>query len=455
MQFNLKSATLLGSLLLGGNVLAAVSPEEAARLGKDLTPMGAETAANADGTIPAWTGEMITPPASFKPGDGKRPLPWPDEEPVLVITKGNMGEHADKLTDGTRALLEQYGDAGFRVDVYPTHRSLGQAPQWVYDATAYNAANATLEADGLKLADARAGVPFPIPESGLEVMWNHLLRWQGTHYEGQYDNYYMDKGGNPVLSSTAIITNERPFYNPDKEYGVKDALGMVRLDFSAPARRAGEKQLIIDPTDYTRGGRKAWQYLKGQRRVRQAPTLAFDTPNPGNSGMATFDDGFLFNGSPERYDWKLIGKRELYIPYNSSELVFYTKPEVALGPKFVNPDAVRWELHRVWVVEANLKEGERHIYQRRVFYVDEDSWAAVASDAYDVSGDLWRVGFAYTTPLYDVPALALISQGHYDLLTGTYYLGGLVEPYYGLKTDVEQKPARYFTAQGLSKSGIR
>ena len=140
---------------------------------------------------------------------------------------------------------------------------------------------------------------------------------------------------------------------------------------------------------------------------------------------------------------------------NSYKLNYYSAPKDIIKPRHVNPDVVRWELHRVWVVEANLKEGERHIYQRRVFYIDEDSWAAVASEAYDVSGDLWRVGFAYTTPLYDVPALALVSQGHYDLLTGTYYIGGLVEPYYGLKTDVEQKPARYFTAQGLSKSGIR
>jgi hypothetical protein len=455
MQLKMRSIALLGGLLFAGSAAAAVSPEEAARLGQDLTPVGAEKAGNADGTIPEWSGELITPPPSFKPGDGKRPLPWPDEQPVVSITSANMGEHADKLTDGTKALLQQYGDAGYRVDVYPTHRSAGQAPQWFFDNTAYNATSATLEADGLKLANYRAGVPFPIPQSGVEVMWNHLVRWQGTHYEAQYDSYYMDKAGNPVLASTAVIANERPYYNPDKEYAVEDALAMVRIDFSAPARRAGEKQLIIDPTDFTRGGRKAWQYLKGQRRVRQAPTIAFDSPNPGNAGMATYDDGFLYNGSPERFDWKLLGKREVYIPFNANEVVFYASPEELLQPKFLNPDVVRWELHRVWVVEANLKEGERHIYQRRVYYIEEDSWTAVASEAYDVSGELWRVGYSYVAPLYDVPSVALISQGHYDLLTGTYYIAGVGSRYDGIKTEVEQKPARYFTAQGLSRSGIR
>lgn len=455
MQLKMKSIALLSGLLFTGSAAAAVSPEEAARLGQDLTPGGAEKAGNADGAIPEWSGELITPPPSFKPGDGKRPLPWPDEKPLVSITKANMGEHADKLTDGTQALLQQYGDAGYRVDVYPTHRSAGHAPQWFYDNTAYNATSATLEADGLKLANYRAGVPFPIPQSGVEVMWNHLVRWQGTHYEAQYDSYYIDKAGNPVLASTAIIANERNYYNPDKEYAVEGALAMVRVDFSAPARRAGEKQLVIDPTDFTKGGRKAWQYLKGQRRVRQAPTIAFDGPNPGNGGMSTYDDGFLFNGSPERFDWKLIGKREMYVPFNANELVFYASPEELVQPKFLNPDVVRWELHRVWVVEATLKEGERHIYQRRVYYVEEDSWTAVASEAYDVSGELWRVGYSYVSPLYDVPSVALISQGHYDLLTGTYYIAGVGSRYDGLKTQVEQKPARYFTAQGLSRSGIR
>jgi len=296
MQLRRKSITLLCGLLLSGGTLAGVSPEEAAKLGVELTPMGGEMAGNADGTIPAWSGDLITPPASFKPGDNVRPNPWPDEKPYLVITKANMAEHADKLTDGSKALLEKYGDDGYVMNIYPSHRSMAVAPQWLYDNTAKNAVNATLEQDGLQLVNASAGIPFPIPQNGVEVMWNHLLKWQGTHRESQYDTYYLDKGGKPILSSSAIVVGEVPYYNPDKTYGVENAAAMIRIDFSAPARRAGEKQLIIDPTDFSAGGRKAWQYLKGQRRVRQAPTIAFDTPNSGNAGIGTYDDGFLFNG---------------------------------------------------------------------------------------------------------------------------------------------------------------
>jgi hypothetical protein len=455
MQLKQKSIALLCGMLLTGSSMAAVSPEEAAKLGNELTPRGAEAAANADGTIPAWSNEPFTPPASFKAGDSRRPDPWPDEKPYLVITKANMGEHADKLNDGAKALLQKYGDDGFVMNIYPTHRSMA-APQWVYDNVAYNATHTKLAAEGLKIEDFQSGTPFPIPQSGVELVWNHITRWIATHYESQYDTYYIDKAGKPVLAATAMINSEPAFYNPDKEYAVKNAASMVRIDYSAPARRAGEKLLVIDPTDFTSGGgRKSWQYLKGQRRVRQAPTVAFDTPNPGAAGIATFDDAFLFNGSPERYDWKLVGKREMYIPYNSNELVFYTKSKDALSPKFVKPEVTRWELHRVWVVEATLKDGERHIYERRVFYFDEDSWMAAASEAYDVSGALWRVGFSYPASLYDVPAATIGAYGHYDLLSGIYYVAGLTGQYYGIKTSVEQKSSKFYTSQGLSKSGIR
>lgn len=455
MKHQLITVGLLSGLLISMSGLAAVSPEEAAKLGKELTPRGAEAAANSDGTIPAWSDEPLAIPAEFTTGDSRRVNPWPDEKPYLVVTKANMAEHSEKLSDGTRAMLERHGDAGFQLNIYPTHRSM-TAPDWVNENTAYNAANTTLEEDGLRVANYKPGTPFPVPQTGVELLWNHIFRWQAPHFEQQYDTVYVDKNGRQVLASTAIINSEPALYNPEKKYAVENATSMVRLDYSAPARRAGEKLLIIDPSDFSSGGgRKSWQYLKGQRRVRQAPTVAFDTPNPGTAGIATFDDAFMINGSPERFDWKLVGKREMYIPYNNYDMVFYSQTEDILGEKFVNPELVRWELHRVWIVEATLKDGERHIYQKRKFYFDEDSWMAASSEAYDVSGELWRVGFSYPVALYDIPAANIGAYGHYDLLSGIYYLAGLTGEYYGIKTNGKQKPAKYFTSQGLSKSGIR
>ena len=448
--------TVCFGLIGMGPASAAVPEQDAAKLGGELTPFGAEKAASADGIIPEWSGGLTTIPPSYQMGSGKRPNPWPDEKPYLTISKANMAEYADKLTPGAQALLEKYGDQGYVIKVWPTHRSFS-GPDWYYDNTRYNATHAKLTGDGLKLEGAKAGTPFPIPQNGVEVLWNHLLRWEGTHLEAEYETAYMDKHGKRVLATAASVAIEYPFYNPDKDYGTGfNDFYMIRVDYDAPARRAGEKILVIDPTDFTKGaGRRAWQYLKGQRRVRRAPSVDFDTPNPGTAGIATYDDTFLFLGSPERYDWKLIGKKEMYVSYNSYDLVFNASTRETLGPKFVNPEYNRWELHRVWVIEATLKKGSRHIYHRRVMYIDEDSWATLATDLYDGRDQLWRVGFAFETPLYEQQSGLALMFGHYDLQSGIYYINGSTSDYNGVLTDKPQKPANFWTGKGLSASGIR
>ena len=87
--------------------VAKVTPEEAAKLGAELTPLGAVKAGNADGTIPAWDGGITSPPAGYSPGD-HHPDPYAGDEVLFTITGANMGEYADKLTPGHKALLETY-----------------------------------------------------------------------------------------------------------------------------------------------------------------------------------------------------------------------------------------------------------------------------------------------------------------------------------------------------------
>lgn len=86
----------------------AVSPEEAAKLGTTLTAVGAETAGNKEGTIPAYTGGLRTPPANFKPGSGIRPDPFAGEKPLFSINAKNMSEYADKLTEGARSFSKSF-----------------------------------------------------------------------------------------------------------------------------------------------------------------------------------------------------------------------------------------------------------------------------------------------------------------------------------------------------------
>jgi hypothetical protein len=454
----LASITIALGLAASLGAQAAVSPEEAARLGNELTPWGAIAAGNADGSIPPYTGGL----AKDKWPEGtevNRPLdPFPDEKPLYSIDKSNVDEYAELLSPGTVAMIKQYGDEGYRLDVYPTHRTMSY-PDWVLENARKNATNTVLAEEGRTVSNVEPGPPFPIPQNGLEVLWNHMLRWEGTHWESESTTFYVDENGQQVISSGARNTVEYPFYNPDKDYG-PDAndFWYIRVDYRAPARRAGEKLLIIDPTDFSgSAGRRSYQYLKGQRRVRRAPAVAFDTPNPGTSGLATYDDAFMFNGSPERYDWKLIGKQEKIIPYHSYDLAFRTPKEEAIGKRFINPDHLRWEKHRVWVVEATLKDGARHVYQKRVLYFDEDTLGAALSDQYDGQGKLWRT-LQSVTPLNYVLGAGFIGQiAGYDLNDRIYYMVGYAADSKHILFDptTPQKPASFFTSQGLARGGVR
>jgi hypothetical protein len=398
---------------------AEVGADEAARLGKDLTEIGAERAGNADGSIPPYTGGLVTLPPRFIPGSGSRPDPFAGERPILMIDSRNASEHASRLSGGVRALLGRYPD--FRIDVYPTHRTVA-FPRFVLENTVRAATTARATHDGLAVSGVRAAFPFPIPRSGKEAMWNHLLRFTAICDRRRIFAYHVPPTGHPTLSSSAHVLESYPYWDADA--ADRESFFRFRIVYDGPPRRAGEGMILIDPIDYSERGRRAWQYVPGQRRVRLGPDLTYDTPNASTNGAQTFDDALLFNGAMDRFDFTLVGKRELYVPYNVYRAVYEAKAEELLRPRFLAPDLVRWELHRVWVVEAKLKPGKRHVYARRVFYLDEDSWAALLSDSYDARGQLWRVGVAFMAPSYDLPAPWPDPFLHYDLFSGAYALNG-------------------------------
>jgi hypothetical protein len=428
---------------------AVITAEEAKALGTTLTLVGAEKAGNKEGTIPEYAGGLTTAPAGFKSGGGVRPNPFGGEKPRLIIDAKNMAQYADKLTDGTKALLQKYPT--YRVDVYPTHRTAA-FPKFVTDNTVKNATKVKTANEGRSIEGAHAGFPFPIPKDGYEAMWNHLVRFNGQAYEAKYRNLSVDASGRPTLSTEGISVQEYPFWDASKTSA--DTFWRIKLSYTGPARRAGEALLIVDPLDIGQKDRRAWSYLPGQRRVKVAPDFSHDTPNPGTAGATTFDDTFIFNGSMDRFDFKLIGKKEMFVPYNAYAAVYEAKQDELLKPNHLNPDLVRWELHRVWVVEATLRPGKRHVYSKRVFYLDEDSWAALASDQYDARGQLYRAGFAYMAPSYDVPAPYTDMFGHYDLVARIYSLTGFIAETGGLR---HTKPLaeREWTADGLAGAGIR
>lgn len=455
-MYKIAITAFLGGWLAVGGALAAVSPEQAAQLGKDLTPTGAEMAGNEDGSIPPWNPKGPPIPADFVPGSDNYTNPYANEQPLFTIDGSNWEQYADHLTEGTKGIFESLGADGFKMHVYPTKRDYVY-PDYIVGNTVRNATGATMVADGQKLEGNLPGVPFPIPQSGMEAMWNHMIRYQ-IDYTADYDVYYVSSDGKPILSTTGHITNTYPIFHGDlRSQPVEDTPWVkLRINYMAPARRAGEILLVHEPgADYTEGkGRKAWQYLVGQRRVRLAPAVSFDTPNPGVAGTSTYDDSYIYNGSLERFNWTLVGKKEMYIPYTAYDFVFQTPIQDMLGPKFLDPQYIRWEKHRVWVVEANLKEGMRHLYSKRRYYIDEDTWHALANENYDGRGKLWRVQYAYGANLYDdAKSFFAAPYGAYDLLQGIYNLNG--KPIPGEYENGVKENEMYFTPKGMARSGVR
>jgi len=447
---NKQITALIGASLLCaqlGAACAAVTADEAKKLGTTLTPLGAEKAGNKEGTIPEYTGGLTTAPAGYDKSTGVRPDPYASEKRVISIDAKNQATYADKLTEGTKALMK--ANADFRIDVYPTHRTV-VFPKFVLDNTLKNATRAKLSEDGLSMIGAKAGIPFPIPKNGNEVMLDLQGRYLGVSFTmPKYSAYNVDSSGKAVLSTQGVWTIESPYYDESKE---QTLLNRAKASYTAPARRAGEATMVWEPIDNGKG-RRGWQYLPGQRRVRLAPDLSYDTPNPSTAGMSTYDDINLFNGKMDRYDWQLVGKKEMYVPYNTYRFSYADNPGDVFQSKFVNPNLVRWELHRVWVVDAKLKEGQRHIYSRRTFYIDEDSWLAVAVDQYDGRGQLWRPGFQYMNWGYDVLA-PITSSGHYDLIAGTYYMN-LWPSVHGAKFSDTLQSDSMWTADALAGAGVR
>jgi hypothetical protein len=432
-------------------IQAQLSSQEVARLGADLTPLGAEKAGNADGTIPAWDGGITTPPAGYEPGM-HHPDPFAADAMRFTISAENMAEHLDKLTPGYKALLETY--PSFKMNVYPTHRSASY-PQRIYDKTKEIAATAKLVENGYGVTGAINGIPFPIPKEGVEVIWNHLLRFRGGIASRTIAQAAPTRGGKYTLVQ---------FY--DEFYLLYSMEGMTEADLNnkilfftqevtAPARLAGGILLVHETMNQVKEHRSAWLYNPGQRRVRRAPNVAYDNPGTASDSMRTSDQFDMFNGAVDRYDWELVGKKEMYVPYNSYKL-HSDKVSVKeiLTPLHTNPDLARYELHRVWVVDATLREGSRHIYKRRTFYVDEDSWQIVAMDQYDNRDQLWRVSEGHAINYYDLPTYWTTLEVHIDLQAGRYLAIGLdnENPMYifGIDRTMED-----YTPAALRRSGVR
>lgn len=419
----MKSDVFMAGLAATLATFAALASDTPGRLGEDLTRFGAIKAGNADGTIPPYEGGVITIPAGLQGEGGRWPNPFAGERPRLRITAQNADQYADKLSEAQLRLLKDNPDS-YYMDIYPTHRTVIY-PEEFLAATERNATNpdCRTEEDGLALSEAcRGGLPFPLPQDGYQVMWNYLLNFDGVNgWEYLHSNYVVSPGGARTLTSRTASGAEKPFYQVGVEG--RDTGQAVRLwsRTQAPARQAGRAAGYWDYLNPVAQDRYAWSYETGQRRVRQSPEFAYDTPSTSFGGLSFYDEINLFSGKMDRFDFKLLGKKEMYLPYSSYDLKWHCDAEESLQARHINPKCERWELHRVWVVEASLKQGKRHADSRRRYYIDEDTYGAALYVSWDQSGGLHRAGFRYTYQLYGQPNLQLSDMYSLYDLTGSRY----------------------------------
>ncbi len=428
---------------------AKVDAAQAARLGQDLTPLGGERAANAAGTIPVWDGGLTTPPASYQPGM-HHPDPYAADAALYTVTAQNLGQYQQVLPAGLQTLIQTHPD--YKLRVFPTRRSAA-APQYVYDATKANATKAELIAGGNGVSGAAAGTPFPLPQNGQEVIWNHIMRFRGEQIHMVANHVAVLANG-----SYSLVLRDREIYfvygrQGAQEGDLDNTLFHYKYSVTAPSKLAGSALLVEETIDQVMAIRKAWRFNRGERRVRRLPMLAYDALQPDTNGMALADQVDSYNGAPDRYEWKLLGKQEMLVPYNSYAVHQKGIPyDQILKAKTVNPDLLRYELHRVWVVEADLRTGFSHPYAKRRFYIDEDSWKILAVDLYDKGGKLIGLQESHPINYYDVPVFSSTLETIYDFKGSRYFVDGLDnnEPMYDFKADISP---RSFSPASLRQQG--
>ena len=416
------SIAIIAISLGASHASAKVSAVESEKLGRELTPVGAERAGNASGSIPEWTGGIIKAPAGYVEG---KPYvdPFANDKIKFTINKSNMAEYSDNLSSGQKAMLSKYDS--YKLNVYPTRRSVGVSNETI-KRVKENSLNAEMVDSGNGLINVNGVIPFPITQNPIEVLWNHILRERGDGFSRVSVQVTPTENGDftPIVFDEEFSPrHELSDFSKNKDDNV---FFYFKQRIASPARLAGSVLLVHETINQIKEPRRSWIYNSGQRRVRRAPQVAYDSPGTASDGLKTTDNFDGFNGAPDRYNWTLEGKKELYIPYNSYALdnkdLSY-KDIVKKG--HINANYTRYELHRVWKITGTLKSGERHLYSKRTLYIDEDTWGIAVADHYDSRGELWRHYEAHSKYHYDVKTALPTVESVHDLLSGRYIASGL------------------------------
>ena len=419
----MKRGRLIAAIMLmglGGASHAGVATEEAAELGKSLTPIGAERAGNAEGSIPEWT-----PIEPFGKPSGEFPYnPEVEKDrPAYVVSAANIDQYSDKLSAGHLELFRRFPNS-YKMIVYPSRR-VANFPEKIKQETIKNATRASLDGvDNPK--GAYVGFPFPIPRSGAEVPWNHRSKWRGENIRRYNNQMIVQPDGN--FSLTKIVEDVEFVYasieNPNP-LELKPGTTFIRYisQTISPPRIAGTYILVHEKAGFGPEGRAAWLYAPALKRIRRAPAVCCDNPYEGTDGHQFYDQVDMYNGVLERFNWKLLGKKEMLIPYNSYKIAGDSvKYSDIAKANHINQNLPRYEMHRVWVVEATNKPDKRHTFSKRTMYFDEDTWNIVMIDDYDHQGQLMQFQEGHLVQFPASLSSSTVPEVIYHLNSGRYFV---------------------------------
>lgn len=448
---------VLGTL---SNASYPATQADADRLGNDLTPVGAEKSASKDNAIPAFTGPS-KPTGDWSYGKVREDFwKYKDEKATFIIDASNVDKYANNLSAGQIALIKQV--KGYTMPVYPTHRECS-VPDFVAQNTKDGILKSSIAKDGWSLENATLpGVPFPVPTTGIQVMWNWMMRYQGVGVE--WPDGYTYVSPRPGAAPIIVRWNQQTYYpwakkgqhTPEDEQGLHTG---IFYGYSEPAALAGQG---IVQRYYYKKDTDSFYYFTGQRRVRRLPAYAYDAPAIGYDNQYPYDMNYVFTGNPDRFDWKLVGKKEIYIPYNELAMQrFNSKLSDATQPDLVNPALRRYELHRVWEIQGTVKAGFRHTTPTKTLYVDEDSWLVAIGDDFDAQGKIWKVKENYIAPEWEIGACSLAGASYTDLISGRYIFDMIVIgtgkdlKFYSPGATEPRFTSSYYTGENLSAISSR
>ncbi len=380
------------------------------------------------------------------------PNPFKNDKKLYTIDHTNVNKYKDRLSAGQILRLKR--NKKFFMHIYPTRRTTVYPEVW-YTKTIKNKKTCEIGKNN-NLIGFNGGVPFPKPKNGAQAAWNMKKMWLGDDVKqvGETRRVVSPSGRikKEMLTTKVLVYDKtRLTGSIPNPKGVQKKIHQV---YTYPADVAGQTVLIIQYIDDTRGD-DTWLYLPTLRRVRRAPSLNQGAQIDGESTMDEMATGF--RGLVGDWNWKLLGKKEMYVSsncYDMWKIGGKDKDECWKGD--INPTRARYELRRMWVIEGTLRKGLKinHPYSKRVEHCDEDTWFFSFGDRYDRRGNVWRLNETYSSYDYCQKTRMVEAQLHLNLESGRYELYGGSRT---KKTVLGQmntgiKP-KIFTVQSLRRAG--